>query len=164
MKNTLTVTTPTDLEIVITRALDAPRQMVWDALTRPELIRRWLFLPPGWTMTVCDEDVRVGGRFRWEWAGPDGKTAMAMHGVYRAVAPPERAVRTETFEIGCAPQAGEQVSTMVLTERDGKTTVTISVLYPSKEARDAAVCSGMEHGMAAGYDRLEEMLASTLSH
>jgi uncharacterized protein YndB with AHSA1/START domain len=111
-------------------------------------------------MTVCEEDVRVGGKYRWEWAGPDGQTAMKMHGVYREVTPRERAVRTETFEFGCAPQAGEQVGTMVLTENEGKTLVTITVVYPTKEARDGALASGMEQGMSAGYDRLEELLAS----
>lgn len=162
MKNTLSITTPSDREILITRQLDAPRRLVWMALTKPEFIRRWLFCPPGWSMTVCEEDVRVGGQYRWEWAGPDGQTAMKMRGEYREVAPPERSVRTETFEFGCVPQAGEQLATMVLTENDAKTLVTITVVYPSKEARDGAIASGMERGMAAGYDRLEELLAAGL--
>jgi uncharacterized protein YndB with AHSA1/START domain len=81
-----------------------------------------------------------------------------MRGVYREVVPPERIVRTESFEFGCAAQAGEQVGTLVLTEQGGKTTLTVSVLYPSKEARDATIASGMEHGVAAGYDRLDEIL------
>lgn len=166
MKNTLKITTPSDREIVITRDLNAPRRLVWDALTQPALIRRWLFAPPGWTMTACEEDLRVGGAYRWAWAGPDGQTAMVMHGRYREVVPPAadggggRIVRTETFEMGCAPQAGEQVATMLITETGGKSTITITVLYPSKEARDGMLASGMEQGMAAGYDRLEEMLAT----
>jgi uncharacterized protein YndB with AHSA1/START domain len=161
MKNALKITTPTEREILITRAFDAPRRLVWEAMIKPELIRRWLFHPPGWTMTKCEEDVRVGGAYRWEWDGPDGKPAMALRGVYREVTPPERLVRTETFEFGCVPQAGEQLCTMTLSEQGGKTTVQIKVLYPSKEARDGALSSGMEQGMAAGYDQLEELLKSS---
>jgi uncharacterized protein YndB with AHSA1/START domain len=159
MKNTLKVTTPTDREVVMTRVFDAPRHLVWEAMSKPELIRRWLFGPPGWTMTVCDDDLRVGGAFRWAWSGPNGEQ-MAMHGVYREVVPPERVVRTESFEFGCAPQAGEQLASVVLTEQGAKTLLTLKLTYPSKEARDGAIASGMERGVSAGYDRLEEMLAS----
>ncbi len=158
MKHTLTVTTPTDREVVITRAFDAPRELVWEAMSGPEFLRRWLFGPPGWEMTACEDDPRVGGTFRWAWEGPDG-AAMQMSGTYRQVDPPRRAVRTETFDFGCAPQVGEQLATLVLTEQGGTTTMTLTVLYPSKEARDGAVASGMEHGMAAGYDRLDAILA-----
>ena len=154
----LTVSTPTDCEVVMTRAFDAPRHLVWNAMTRPELLKRWLFGPPGWEMVACEDDLRVGGKFRWAWRGPDGQE-MALRGVYREVVPPERVVRTESFEFGCEAQAGEQLGTLVLTEQDGKTLITLTVLYPSKEARDATIASGMEHGVAAGYDRLEEMLA-----
>jgi uncharacterized protein YndB with AHSA1/START domain len=156
----LRITTPTDREIVITRAFDAPRRLVWKAMTTPELIRRWLFLPPGWTMTCCEEDVRVDGAYRWEWSDPDGNIAMAMGGVYREVVPQERLVRTEKFEFGCQPQAGEQLGTMEFIEQGGGTLVKITVVYPSKEARDGALASGMEQGMSAGYDKLEAMLAS----
>jgi len=155
----LEITTPTDREIVITRSFDAPRRLVWDAMSKPELLKRWLFGPPGWAMTVCDDDVRVGGKFRWAWRGPDG-TEMAMHGVYREVVAPERMVRTETFDFGCPAQMGEQLGTMVLTEREGRTKMVLTVLYPSKEARDAAIASGMDQGMAAGYDRLDGILAA----
>jgi uncharacterized protein YndB with AHSA1/START domain len=162
MKNTgtLRVTTPGDREIVITRVLDAPRHLVWDALSKPELIRRWLLGPPGWTMELCDNDQRVGGTFRHVWRGPDGQE-MAMHGVYREVVPPERVSRTESFDFGCDGQAGEQLGTLVLTEQAGTTLMTITVLFPSKEARDATIASGMEHGVAASYDRLEALLASS---
>src|SRR5262245_46480498 len=99
MKNTLKVTTPSDTAIVMTRTFDAPRRLVWEAMSKTEFIKRWLFGPPGWTMTVCDDDVRVGGQFRWAWTGPDG-AAMAMHGTYKEVVAPERMVRTETFDMG----------------------------------------------------------------
>ncbi len=160
MKNTLKITLPSDLEIVMTRDLDAPRHLVWKAMTSPEFIRRWLFLPPGWSMTECREDLRVGGSFRWEWAGPDGKVAMAMHGVYREVVPEVRIVRMESFETGCDAQAGQQMATLEFTERSGKTTVITTVRFPTKEARDGLLASGMEHGVSAGYDQLEQMLAS----
>jgi uncharacterized protein YndB with AHSA1/START domain len=161
MKNTLKVTAPGDREIVVTRVLDAPRSLVWDAMNQPELLKRWLLGPPGWTMVECENDLRVGGAFRHVWHGPDG-TRMAMHGVYREVVPPERVVRTETFDMGCDAQGGEQLATATLTEHGGKTTLTIRLLFPSKEARDGARASGMEHGMAAGYDRLDEVLASVV--
>src|SRR6185503_529493 len=136
MDKTLRITTSTDREIVITRSFNAPRRLLWEAMTKPELIRRWLFLPEGWKMTVCEEDVRVGGAYRWEWAGPDGGTAMVMRGVYSEVTPPDRMVRTEIFEFGCTPQEGEQVAALALSEREGWTTLTTTVLYPTKEARD----------------------------
>ncbi len=161
MKNsgTLKVTTPTDREIVITRVFSAPRRMVWDALSKPDMIKRWLFGPPGWTMTVCDDDARVGGTFHWAWSGPNGEQ-LAMRGVYREVTPPERIVRTESFEFGCAPQSGEQVCTLTLSEQGASTLLKLVVAYPSKEARDGALASGMDQGMRAGYDRLEELLTS----
>lgn len=158
MKNVMTVATPTDREILVTRTFDAPRRLVWDALSKPELIRRWVFGPPGWEMTVCEDDARVGGTFHWVWTGPDG-AGLTMRGVYREVAPPERVVRTESFTMGSGPPMGEQLATLVLAEREGKTHVTIRLQYDSKEARDGAVASGMEHGMAASYDRLEAILA-----
>jgi uncharacterized protein YndB with AHSA1/START domain len=161
LKGSLQVTTPTDREIVITRVFDAPRRLVFDAMTQPELLQRWLTGPPGWSMTVCENDLRVSGAFRHVWRGPDGKE-MAMRGVYREVVPPERVVRTETFEFGCDAQSGEQLGTLVLTEQGGKTTLTLTLLYPSKEARDAAIASGMERGLAAGYDRVAELLAGVI--
>ena len=160
---TLNVTTPTDREILITRVFDAPRNLVFDAMARPALLQRWLLGPPGWSMVLCESDLKVGGAFRHVWRDAQGNE-MGMHGVYREVVPPERIVRTETFEFGCDAQAGEQVGTLVLTEHGGKTLLTLTVLYPSKEARDATIASGMEHGVGASYDRLAELLASTPGH
>jgi uncharacterized protein YndB with AHSA1/START domain len=156
---TFKITTPSDREIVITRVFDTPRRLVWDASTKPELIRRWLVGPPGWVMTTCELDLRVGGRYRWAWRDLED-LEIAMHGVHREIVAPEKLVRTEQFDVGCPPQAGEQLATLALSEKDGRTTLTITVLYPSKEARDGVLASGMEHGMAAGYDRLEELLAA----
>ena len=160
MLKTLQITTPSDTEILMTRQFNAPQRLVWDAMTKPEHLRRWMFLPPGWTMASCEQDVRPGGKYRWAWNGPDGKQAMALHGVHREVVPHDRIVRTETFDMGCPSQAGEQIGTMTFTERNGVTTMTIRVVYPSKAHRDGALASGMEHGMNAGLDKLDEMLAA----
>jgi uncharacterized protein YndB with AHSA1/START domain len=156
----LSVATPTDLEIVLTRRFNAPRDLVWEAMSKPELIKQWLFGPPGWTMTKCEDDLRVGGEFRWAWSGPDG-VGMEMHGVYREVIPPERMVRTEVFDFGCVdvPGGAEQLCTLVLDETNEQTTLTLTVRYPSKQARDMALATGMEKGVSAGYDRLDQMLA-----
>jgi uncharacterized protein YndB with AHSA1/START domain len=157
MKHALKVSTPTDREIVLRRVFDSPRQLVWNALTKPELLKRWLFGPEGWAMTLCDDDVRGGGAFHYAWSGPEG-AAMSIRGVYREVVPLERLVRTESFEFGCDSQAGEQLATLVLTEEAAKTYLTLTVLYPSKDARDGTLASGMEHGVGAGYDRLDTLL------
>jgi uncharacterized protein YndB with AHSA1/START domain len=158
--NKLNVATPSDREIVVTRTFDAPRTLVYDAMSKPEFLKRWLMGPPGWEMTTCEDDQRVGGAFHWAWRGPNGE-AMSMRGVYRAIVPPARIVRTEAFDFGCAPQMGEQLATMILTEKSGRTTLTLTVLYPSKEARDGAIASGMDQGMEAGYARLDDILADS---
>jgi uncharacterized protein YndB with AHSA1/START domain len=153
---TLQVTTPRDREIVMTRVFEAPRHLVFDAHTRPELLKRWLFGPDGWVLAVCEVDLRVGGRLRYVWRR--GQTQMGMSGVYREIVPPERLVATEKFDDAWYP--GEAVGTMVFTEREGRTTLTYTMLYESREARDIALRSGMETGMEAGYDRLAAVLAS----
>src|SRR5262249_36470363 len=137
----LKVTTPTDREIAMTRVFDAPRRLVFDALTKPELLRRWFDGPPGWSLVVCDVDLRVGGSYRFVWRGPDG-SEMGMRGVYREIAPPERYVGTETFDQPWYP--GEAVGTTVLVEEGGRTTLTLTVQYESKEIRDAVLQSPME--------------------
>ena len=156
MKNTGTpkVTTPTDREIVLTRVFDAPRRMVFDAFSKPELLKRW-FGPRGWSLVVCEVDFKVGGGFRFVLRGPDGKD-MGMRGVYREIVPPERSVHMESFD----DYPGESQVTAVFTEQEGKTTMIATVLYPSKEVRDIVLKTGMEHGAAESYDKLAEFLAS----
>ena len=155
MKNTgtLKVTTPTDREIVLTRVFDGPRRLVFDAFTKPELLKRW-FGPRGWSLVVCEVELKVGGTFRFVLRGPDG-TDMGMRGVYREIVPPERSVHAESFD----GYPGESVVTAVLVERGGKTTLTATVLYPSQEVRDAVINSGMEQGAAESYDKLAALLA-----
>ena len=160
MKNTgaLQLTTRGDREILMTRVLDAPRRLVFDAFTKPELVKQWLLGPPGWTMPVCEIDLRVGGSYRYVWRNTTNGNEMGMGGVYREIAAPERIVATEKFDEAWYP--GEAVGTLLLSEQDGKTTITQTVLYESREARDGILKSGMESGVAASYDRLEEVLAS----
>ena len=151
---TLKVTTPSDCEIVLTRVFDAPRQLVFDAISKPELLKRW-FGPHGHSLVVCEVDFRVGGAWRFVLESPDGRR-MGMSGVYQEIVPGERTVHTEAFD----DYPGDSVVTTVLTEQDGKTTLTGTVRYDSRETRDAVVASGMEHGAAETYDRLAELLPS----
>lgn len=152
---TLTVTASSDCEIVITRTFDAPRSLVFDAWTKPELLRRWLGAQGGWTFAICEVDLRVGGKYRFVWRKP-GQPDLGMSGVYREIDAPERLVSTEVFDQSWYP--GEGLNTLVLTEEEGKTTATLTVRYESKEARDIVLASPMETGLAESYDKLDEIL------
>ena len=158
MKNTgtLKVETRGDREIVMTRVFDAPRDLVFKALTTPALLKRW-FGPHGWTLTECDVDLRVGGEWRFLSHGPDGRS-MGMRGVYREIVRPERVVYTESFDEWS--DAGSAIITTTLVEHDGRTMLTTVSLAPSREVRDAVIQSGMEHGAAETYDRLADVLGS----
>jgi uncharacterized protein YndB with AHSA1/START domain len=170
MLRLLNVSTPNDLEIVMTRDFDAPRELVWDAMTRPEIVRRWMFTPPGWTWAKCEMDVRVGGTFCWAWNGPEGTIALTIWGEHREVTPPHRMVHTERMTMGPGEGTGggssecdeawELLATLELFEDTGRTSMRMTLLFPSKDARDAALASGMEHGMSAGYDKMDDLLAS----
>ena len=159
MKNTgnLKITTPTDREIAMTRVFDAPRRLVYDAHTKPELVKQWLGVFGGWSLDVCEIDLRVGGSFRYVWRGTDGKE-MGMRGVYREIVPAERIVATETFDDPW--YEGEAVGTTEFGEQGGKTTLTTTVRYVSREVRDAVLKTPMEHGLAASYDKLAGILAT----
>jgi uncharacterized protein YndB with AHSA1/START domain len=148
------VTTPSDREITITRLFDAPRNLVFEAMTKPEHVRQWWgCLDERYSVTECKIDLRVGGTWRFVGRGPDGQ-APAFYGVYREIDPPGRLVYTEIFEP--YPEV-ESVVTQILTEERGKTRITITSLYPSLEVRDMVLKTGMEHGAALSYDRLEEV-------
>jgi uncharacterized protein YndB with AHSA1/START domain len=149
-----TLTTPSDREIVITRVVAAPRRLVFEAWTSPEHLPRWMLGPKGWTMPVCEVELRVGGAWHFVWRRSDG-TEMAMRGVYQEIVPPERLVCTESW----GGEWPETLNTLVLSEEGGKTTITNRVLYPSREARDAALKTGMQEGMSESFDRLAEYLA-----
>jgi uncharacterized protein YndB with AHSA1/START domain len=146
-----TFTTPSDREVVMTREVEAPRELVFDAWTKPEHVQQWMLGPSGWTMPVCEIDLRPGGAWRFVWGRADG-TEMEMRGEYREVTPPERLVSTESWG-GDWP---ETINTVTLSEEDGKTTITQTVLYPSREARDAALETGMKDGVSLSFDRLAE--------
>jgi len=151
----MTLTLPSDREIVLTRVFDAPRRLVFEALTKPEHVRRWW----GWrasTMPVCEMDFRPGGAWRFVQRGPDGKEA-AFRGVYREIVPPERIVNTFEFE---GLPGHVSVETLTLVERDGKTTLTSTARFDSVEDRDGILRSGMEAGAAETYDRLAEHLGA----
>ncbi len=151
-----TFTTPSEREMTATRVVDAPRSLVWDASTSPDHVPHWMLGPSGWTMPTCEIDLRPGGAWHFGWVGPDGAT-MEMRGRYREVAPPERLVHTESWG-GDWP---ETRNTLVLTEEGGRTRITCTVTYPSREARDAALGTGMKDGWSASYDRLDAYLRAS---
>jgi uncharacterized protein YndB with AHSA1/START domain len=152
---TATVTLPTDEQILITREFDAPRHLVYEAFTTPELVKRWWSANRG-EVTVAEIDLRVGGTWRYVMVTEDG-VEVGFHGEYREIVPNERLVSTEVFE--GMPDA-EAVNTMTLTEADGRTTLTILVQHQSKAHRDAHIESGMEAGLQDAMDLLEEVAVS----
>lgn len=158
--NTLQVSTPSDREIVMTRRFEAPRELVWEAWTTPELLERWLFGPDGWSLAVCEQDLRPGGALRWVWR-MEGGIEMGLSGVYREIVAPERIVHTELFDQDWT--GGETLVTTRFEERGGVTTVVMTVLYSSKQARDGALSTPMAEGMETGYVRLERVLAELRS-
>ncbi len=154
--DTFAVTTPSDTESRITRSFNAPRHLVFQAFTTPALLTRWMLGPPGFTMPVCEIDLRPGGRFRYVWRKPSG-SEMGMGGRFVDVVPPARIVHVEIFDEDWT--GGETRVTTEFGERDGVTTVTMTVLYATKDGRDGALATGMTTGMSAGYLALDALLA-----
>ena len=154
------VSTPTDREILVTRDFCAPRTLVFDAFTKPELVRRWLLGPPGWTMPRCEIDLRVGGFYRYSWRSEMDGSQMGLGGVFLEILRSERLVSIARFDDAWYP--GEARVTTEFAETDGITTVSIRVLYETQEARDTARRSGMEHGMSFGLERLENLIVTHL--
>jgi len=153
--DTYKVTTPSDREIRLTRLFDAPRQLVFDALTKPEHVRRWWgCLSDKHSVAVCEIDLRVGGAWRFVGRGPEGEYP-AFYGEYREIAPPDRLVYTEIFE---PYPDGDSLVTTVLTEENGKTRMTVTASYPSQDVRDMVMKTGMEVGAGLSYDRLEDLV------
>lgn len=153
-----TFTTPSDREIKVTRIFDAPRELVYAAFTKPEIVRRWLLGPDGWSMPVCEMDVRPGGRYRWEWRHDGDETQFGIAGIFHEVVPLERLSASERFEGIAHPEAR---STIALTDEDGGTRMTQTLLYASKGDRDGVLQTGMTGGMGASYDRLAKTLATS---
>ena len=145
--------TPSDTQVVITRVVNAPRRIVFEAYTTPKHLQKWLLGPPGWTMPICELDARPGGKWRYVYRKDDG-SEMTLSGTVREYVPPERIVTTESW----GPQWPETVNTVLFTEDSSYTTITITVTYPSMEARDAALQTGMKEGMDQGFAKLDELL------
>lgn len=148
-----TFTTPSDREVQWMRVFDAPRRLVFDAWTNPKHIPNWMLGPEGWTMPVCEVDLRPGGAWLFVWRKADG-SEMAMSGTYKEVVPPEKVVHTEKW----GDEWPETINTVLLTETGGQTTVTQTVLYPSKETMAAALKTGMKEGADQSLERLDEYL------
>jgi uncharacterized protein YndB with AHSA1/START domain len=147
-----------DRELVMVRAFDAPRSLVFQAYTRPDLLKRWLGVFGGWELAVCEIDLRVGGTYRWVWRNPDRKQDMGVRGVYREIAAPDRLVCTEQFDDPW--YKGEALCTVAFVEDGGKTTMTVTMHYESTETRDGVLASPMEGGVEQSYNKLAELLST----
>jgi len=148
--------TPSDTELVAIRAFDAPRELMWEAWTSPDHLPKWLLGPEGWTMPVCESDPRVGGAWHFVWRREDG-TEMDMSGEYREVEPPERVVSTQSW----GDDWPETIHTLVFTEDGERTILTQTIVYPSLDARDAAIATGMQKGMDESFGRLDAYLRTS---
>lgn len=157
------VSLPSDREVMVTRSFQAPPALVYEAYTTPALVRRWLLGPPGWAMPVCEMDVRVGGTFRWVWRAEDGGAEFGFHGEFLEVEPPARLRNIEIYDPGDVggnmSGSGQATVTVTFDETDGVTLLTTTIEYDSKEARDAAVSSGMTDGMEMSYKLLDTLLS-----
>lgn len=155
------VTTPTDREILVTRAFNAPRRLVWDVHTKPELLKRWLFGPDGWSLEVCTVDLRVGGKARFEMTKQDDNFKMGWTDTYTEIVPQERIVSRQIFDEDWTQ--GETTVTLAFREAGNKTLLEMTVLYSSRDARDGALNTGMVDGMEMGYARLDRIFGEMLA-
>ena len=154
MQASVDVTTPSEREIKVTRVFSAPAKLVFDCHTKPEYVQRWLLGPPGWSMPICEIDLKVGGSYRYVWRNDDNGTEFGTRGKFLEIAAPKRIVHTESMD----GMAGEALCTLMLVESGGRTTLSITMMFPSKEARDQALQTGMTDGMAMSYDRLQAFM------
>ena len=155
------VALPSEREVKVVRSFKAPRALVYRAWTEPELLRRWMLGPPGWSMPVCEMDVRVGGRYRWRWRSEDNASEFGFTGTFREVQPASKIVHTEAYDpgtIGGGHPGEDAIVTVTFTEAGGVTTVTTLIDFGSKEARDAAMATGMTDGMEQSYQLLDGLL------
>jgi uncharacterized protein YndB with AHSA1/START domain len=151
---------PSDHEVKVTRSFKASRELVYQAYTTPALVKRWLLGPPGWAMPVCEMDVRVGGKYRWRWRNEADGKEFGFHGTFREVEAPRRLVHVEYYDAGDVggDMGSGALVTVELTEVDGVTTVTSLIDFGTKQARDAAVSTGMTDGMEKSYQLLDRVL------
>ena len=164
-KDKAQVTLPSDREVEVTRSFKAARSLVYSAYTEPALVQRWLLGPPGWSMPVCEMDVRVGGRYRWRWRSDKDASEFGFAGTFREVEPLSRLVHTETYDpgtVGDAHPQNEALVSVTFTEANGITTVTTRIDFGSKDVRDAAVATGMTDGMEQSYQLLDGLLGERM--
>ncbi len=158
---TADVTLPTDREVKVVRSFRAPRALVYRAYTEPALLQKWLLGPPGWSMPVCEMDVRVGGSYRWRWRHDKDGSEFGFSGTFQEVRPLSRLVHTEIYDpgtIGGGYPGAESLVTITFAEDRGITTITTAIDFGSKEARDGAMKSGMTGGMEQSYQLLDRLL------
>ena len=162
------VSLPSDTEVRVTRSFKAPRTLVWQAHTEPKLIQRWMSGMPGWSMPVCEMDVRPGGRYRWRWTSDENGSGFGFLGEFKEVDAPATLTQVEHFDPGNAgditgamPVSHPSMNRSTFTEKDGFTTVVVVIDYGSKAARDAAISTGMTDGMEISYESLDALLATT---
>jgi uncharacterized protein YndB with AHSA1/START domain len=157
------VSLPSEREVRVVRRFNAPRELVYRAHTEPKLVQRWMLGPPGWSMPVCEMDVRVGGKYRWRWRSAEDGKEFGFYGVFRVVDAPGSFVHEENFDPGDVGGAmsteGPAIVTTLLSEQAGVTTLTTTMLFPSQQARDGAVSTGMTDGMEMSYQSLDKLLA-----
>ena len=156
------VTLPSEREVKVARSFRAPRTLVYRAYTEPQLVKRWMLGPPGWSMPVCEMDLRVGGKFRWRWRNDQDGSEFGFTGTYRELQPPSRIVNTEAYDpgtVGGGYPGEDAIITVTFTEDAGVTTVTSLMDFGSKEARDAALATGMTDGMEQSYQLLDRLLS-----
>ena len=154
------VTQPSDREVRVVRTFKAPRQLVWDAHTKPELVKKWMLGPPGWSMPVCEMDVRAGGAYRWRWRSDENGKEFGFFGKFTEVSELSKIVHEESYDpgdMGGAMSSDPAIITTEYGEANGVTTLALTMLFSNKETRDAAVSTGMTGGMEIGYERLDEM-------
>jgi uncharacterized protein YndB with AHSA1/START domain len=164
MTKPLEVSLPSDREVRVERTFNAPRELVWDAHTKPELVQKWMLGPPGWSMPVCEMDVRTGGKYKWRWRSDEDGKQFGFYGTFTEVDAPSRMAHDEYYDPGdvggAMPATDPCRVTLELSEARGVTTLISCMRFASKEARDGAVSTGMTDGMEMGYARLDEMLAT----
>jgi len=155
------VTLPTEREVKVTRSFRAPRTLIYRAYTEPELVRRWLLGPPGWSMPVCEMDLRVGGRFNWRWRSEENGSEFGFSGAFREVQPAAKIVHTQAYDpgtVGGGCPSDNAIVTVTFTENGGLTTVTTLIDFGSKATRDAAIETGMTDGMEQSYQQLDRLV------
>ncbi|MBX3576466.1 MAG: SRPBCC family protein [Rhizobiaceae bacterium] len=154
----VTVTTPSDLEFAVVRAFNAPARMVFDYHTKPELVRKWQLGPDGWSMPVCEIDLKVGGRYHYQWRGDAEGMEFGAKGEFKEIVAPVRLVHTEGMYGVPGAEGEEALCTLTFDEKDGRTTLTTVMKFSSREVRDGAMASGMADGMSTSYDRMEGLM------